>query len=72
MVFKERESRNKGVVENNRLMELHLYPGNRCNRDCDFCTVFGTPKGWAMEYTAEHLDATLASVMLHEQGALKF
>ena len=25
-----------------------------------------------MEYTAEHLDATLASVMLHEQGALKF
>lgn len=72
MVFKERASRDRGVVEDNRLMELHLYPGNQCNRDCDFCTVFGTPKGWAIEYTPAHLDATLASVMLHEQGALKF
>ncbi len=71
-IFKERNSREKGVVENDRLMELHLYPGNRCNRDCDFCTVFGTPQGWYLDYTPKHLDATLASVMLHEQGALKF
>lgn len=72
MVFKERQSRAKGVVEAGRLMELHLYPGNQCNRACDFCTVFGAPKGWYMEYTAEHLDATLGSVMLHEQGSVKF
>ncbi|PSN18415.1 hypothetical protein C7271_12660 [filamentous cyanobacterium CCP5] len=72
MVFKERTSRSKGVIENGRLMELHLYPGNQCNRECDFCTVFGAPKGWYTEYTAEHLDATLRTVMLHEQGAIKF
>lgn len=72
MTFKERRSRDRGIIENNRLMELHLYPGNRCNRDCDFCTVFGTPKGEYSEYTSEHLDAALRTVMLHEQGALKF
>jgi hypothetical protein len=72
MAFRERQSRAHGVIENNRLMELHLYPGNRCNRDCDFCTVFGSPNGWYSEYTAEHLDAALNTVMLHEQGTLKF
>ena len=72
MTFKERQSRAKGVTEDDRLMELHLYPGNQCNRECDFCTVFGAPKGWYTEYTSEHLDATLRSVMLHEQGAVKF
>ena len=72
MTFKERQTRDHGIIENNRLMELHLYPGNRCNRDCDFCTVFGSPKGGYSEYTAEHLDAALRTVMLHEQGALKF
>ncbi|MBE7383385.1 MAG: radical SAM protein [Leptolyngbya sp. SIO1E4] len=72
MTFKERQSRAKGVIEDDRLMELHLYPGNQCNRECDFCTVFGAPKGGYSEYTAEHLDATLHSVMLHEQGAIKF
>ena len=72
MTFKERESRAKGVIADDRLMELHLYPGNQCNRECDFCTVFGAPKGWYTEYTSEHLDATLQSVLLHEQGAIKF
>jgi hypothetical protein len=72
MSFKERTSRPKGVIKNNRLMELHLYPGNQCNRECDFCTVFGAPKGWYTEYTAEHLDATLRTVMLHGQGTVKF
>lgn len=72
MVFKERTSRPKGVIEDGRLMELHLYPGNQCNRECDFCTVFGAPKGWYTEYTAEHLDATLRTVMLHGQGTVKF
>ncbi len=72
MVFTERQSRAKGVIEDNRLMELHLYPGNQCNRECDFCTVFGAPKGWYTEYTAEHLEAALQSVMTNEQGAIKF
>ncbi|MEM1292103.1 MAG: radical SAM protein [Cyanobacteria bacterium P01_H01_bin.162] len=72
MVFKERASRARGVVEDHRLMELHLYPGNQCNRDCDFCTVFGKPQGWYTEYTPEHLDATLDSVMLHAAGTIKF
>ncbi|MGB3296864.1 MAG: hypothetical protein WBA76_01250 [Phormidesmis sp.] len=72
MVFTERQSRAKGVVEESRLMELHLYPGNQCNRECDFCTVFGAPKGEFTAYTAAHLDAALQSVMVHEQGAIKF
>jgi hypothetical protein len=71
-VFQERKSRPKGVIEDQRLLELHLYPGNRCNRDCDFCTVFGSPKGAYSNYTSEHLDAALKTVMLHEQGTLKF
>ncbi|MEM9977751.1 MAG: radical SAM protein [Cyanobacteria bacterium P01_D01_bin.2] len=71
-IFKERQSRDKGVIEDHRLMELHLYPGNQCNRECDFCTVFGAPKGWYTEYTAEHLDVALATVMVNAQGAIKF
>ncbi|NJO48513.1 MAG: radical SAM protein, partial [Leptolyngbyaceae cyanobacterium RM2_2_4] len=47
-------------------------PGNQCNRDCSFCTVFGSPKGWYSEYTPEHLEAALRTVMLHQQGAIKF
>jgi hypothetical protein len=72
MVFKERQPRDKGVIEQDRLMELHLYPGNRCNRDCAFCTVFGSPKGGYEPYTAEHLDAVLQTIMLNQQGTLKF
>ena len=70
--FQERKPRDKGVVVADRLLELHLYPGNRCNRDCDFCTVFGSPKGWAVEYQVEHLEAALQTVMLDAQGTLKF
>ncbi len=62
----------KGVVEGDRILEVHLYPGNFCNRDCSFCTVYGNHKGWYNEYTKDHLDAALRSVSLHENGALKF
>jgi MoaA/NifB/PqqE/SkfB family radical SAM enzyme len=72
MIFKERTSRDRGVIEQSRIMELHLYPGNQCNRDCDFCTVFGSPKGWYTDYTTEHLDAALRTVMLHDLGSVKF
>lgn len=72
MAFQERSPRAKGVVASSRLMELHLYPGNQCNRDCSFCTVFGSPKGWYHDYQPEHLEAALQTVMLDEQGAIKF
>jgi hypothetical protein len=72
MVFQERPSRPKGMVERDRLLELHLYPGNQCNRDCSFCTVFGSPKGTFHEYTSAHLDAVLNSVLLDERGTIKF
>lgn len=72
MLFKERPSRDKGVIHENRLMELHLYPGNQCNRDCSFCTVFGSPKGWSVEYNTEHLDAALRTVMMNALGTIKF
>jgi Radical SAM superfamily/4Fe-4S single cluster domain len=71
MVFKQRQPRDKGVIEQDRLMELHLYPGNRCNRDCAFCTVFGSPKGGYEPYTAKHLDAVLQTIM-NQQGTVKF
>lgn len=72
MVFKERKSGGKGVVEDDRFLELHLYPGNFCNRDCSFCTVFGSPKGWYGEYTNQHLDVALQAVCWHENATLKF
>jgi molybdenum cofactor biosynthesis enzyme MoaA len=72
LIFQERKSNERGIVQGNRLLELHLYPGNRCNRDCDFCTVFGTPKGWYQDYTPEHLDAVLRTVMQHQLGVVKF
>ena len=34
------------------LRELYLYDGNFCNRDCSWCTVFGSPKGWHVDYGA--------------------
>jgi hypothetical protein len=70
MTFKERQTTPRGVIENHRLLELHLYPGNRCNRECDFCTVFGSAEGWYADYTAEHLDMALATVM--PDGVIKF
>lgn len=70
MPFQPRQSNPRGVIENQRLLELHLYPGNRCNRECDFCTVFGSAEGWYADYTAEHLDAALGMVMA--DGVIKF
>lgn len=73
MQFKERPSRAKGVIEaDRRLLELHLYPGNACNRACDFCTVFGSPQGDGSDYSPELLDAALQTVVLGAQGTIKF
>jgi hypothetical protein len=71
-MFQERQPRPKGVIEADRLLELHLYPGSLCNRDCSFCTVFGSPKGEYAEYTSVHLDRVLQSVLLDERGTVKF
>jgi len=73
MAFPKRQSReHKGVIEGDRVIELHLYPGNWCNRACSFCTVYGNSKGWYKEYTHTHLDAALRTVPQHENATLKF
>jgi MoaA/NifB/PqqE/SkfB family radical SAM enzyme len=61
-----------GVVIDGRLKELLLYPGNFCNRDCAFCTVLGSPKGWYHPFAEAHLERALEIVHLGEDGALKF
>ncbi len=72
-VFRERTTRpEKGVIEGDRLIELHLYSGNLCNRECDFCTVLGSSRGWYHDYTADLLDTVLTHVSGHEQAAIKF
>ncbi|NJK61441.1 MAG: hypothetical protein HC921_00975 [Synechococcaceae cyanobacterium SM2_3_1] len=72
LIFQERCSQEKGVIRSGRLLELHLYPGNHCNRDCSFCTVFGSPAGEFSAYTAADLDAALAIILWEGQGTLKF
>jgi hypothetical protein len=52
------------------LRELYLYDGNFCNRDCSWCTVFGSPKGWHVDYSARVLDAAAAHVA--PDGNIKF
>jgi len=53
-----------------QLRELHLYEGNFCNRDCHWCTIDGSPKGWYEPYSPALLDQALASVAL--EGNIKF
>jgi len=52
------------------LRELHLYEGNLCNRDCAWCTVDGSPKGWRASYSKELMDEAMRS--LARDGNLKF
>lgn len=72
MIFRERKSRERGIFKGDLLIELHLYPGNFCNRDCSFCTVLGNPQGWYKEYTPEHLEAALHTLCFHEDATIKF
>jgi len=53
-----------------RLREIHLYDGNFCNRDCSFCTVFGSPSGWYREYGDEIVAEVLRQVA--PDGNVKF
>jgi hypothetical protein len=50
--------------------ELHLYNGSRCNRECAFCVVAGSPQGWYQPFTEAVLDAALRLVT--PDGNLKF
>lgn len=52
------------------LRELYLYDGNFCNRDCHWCTVFGSPKGWHQDYSEAVLDAAAAAIA--PDGNVKF
>ena len=52
-----------------RLPEIHLYFGSQCNRECDFCVVFGSPRGWMAEVDEALLAALLE--LLHPQAQLK-
>lgn len=52
-----------------RLPEIHLYFGSLCNRECDFCVVFGSPRGWMAEVDEALLDGLMA--LLHPQAQLK-
>jgi Protein of unknown function, DUF547 len=53
-----------------RLREIHLYDGNFCNRDCSWCTVFGSPRGWHVAYGDELLDEAVRHVA--PDGNVKF
>jgi MoaA/NifB/PqqE/SkfB family radical SAM enzyme len=52
-----------------RLPEIHLYFGSLCNRECDFCVVFGSPKGWMAEVDEGLLEGLMG--LLHPQAQLK-
>lgn len=51
------------------LPELHLYFGSFCNRSCDFCVVFGSPKGWVAQVDEALLEGLLEQ--LHPRAQLK-
>ncbi len=45
-----------------KFSDVHLYTGSKCNRQCDFCIVYGRPGGWYEPLTARTLDAALELV----------
>ncbi len=53
-----------------KLSDLHIYTGSKCNRECDFCIVSGRPDGWYHPITEETLTAALGLVPL--DGTIKF
>ncbi len=53
-----------------RLSDLHIYTGSRCNRQCDFCIVSGRPDGWYEPITEATLEAALR--LVPSDGTIKF
>jgi len=70
LVFPPYEDRRPEIEEGEGgLPEIHLYFGSFCNRSCDFCVVFGSPKGWVVKVD-EALLETLLDV-LHPRAQIK-
>ena len=53
-----------------KLSDLHIYTGSKCNRECDFCIVSGRPDGWYQPITEETLSAVFQMVPM--DGTIKF
>lgn len=53
-----------------KLSDLHVYTGSKCNRECDFCIVSGRPDGWYQPITEETLSAVIEMVPM--DGTIKF
>ena len=53
-----------------KLSDLHVYTGSKCNRECDFCIVSGRPDGWYQPITEETLSAAIEMVPM--DGTIKF
>lgn len=57
------------VPEPDRMDELHLYHGARCNRTCNFCCVNGSPDGDHHPFEKETLRAAVS--LVGRRGSLK-
>lgn len=68
-LFPPHESREKFDPSQERFCELHLYLGSFCNRECDFCTVNGSLKGWSAPFTKEVLNYAMS--LIEVDGNLK-
>jgi hypothetical protein len=68
-IFPPFEDQQPQWIPGEGLPEIHLYFGSRCNRECDFCVVFGGPRGWMAEVDENLLEALLG--LLHPQAQLK-
>ncbi len=53
-----------------RLSDVHIYTGSKCNRQCEFCIVSGRPDGWYEPITEATVEAALA--LSPEDGTIKF
>ncbi len=65
--FQDRSEYRRGMP---RMTDLHLYTGSVCNRSCDFCIVYGEPKGWYAPLNRDQLETAMQ--LIAPQGNVKF
>jgi len=65
--FTDHEPYDRGME---KLSDLHIYTGSKCNRECDFCIVSGRPDGWYQPITEETINAAFDLVPM--DGTIKF
>jgi MoaA/NifB/PqqE/SkfB family radical SAM enzyme len=53
-----------------RMTDIHLYTGSFCNRSCDFCIVYGDPRGWYRPLFRTPLELVLK--LIESTGNIKF